>query len=192
LRPSAVLAHGGAAGTLRRRGGHTSGGTTAEASQATSTPLMARLLASLLPELTPADAIETTPIPHVAGLTGARAACVTTRPFRAPHHPISDVGLIGGGQVPQPGEVSLAHHGVLVLDELSECRRHVLEVRRQPLEESIIYRQSPARPGAQCYCGLRYTAHELKPLGQRTVATHRNHGGSDVRCVTASLLHPSI
>jgi len=64
---------------------------------------------------------------------------VTTRPFRAPHHTISDVGLIAGGHVPQPGDVSLALHGVLFLDELPEFRRHVLEVLRQPLEESLIY-----------------------------------------------------
>jgi magnesium chelatase family protein len=63
---------------------------------------------------------------------------VTTRPFRAAHHTILDAGLIGGGQVPMPGDVSLAHHGILFLDELPECRRHVLEVLRQPLEESVI------------------------------------------------------
>jgi magnesium chelatase family protein len=85
-----------------------------------------------------AEALETTRIHRVAGLTGDRLAWVTTRPFRAPHHTISDVGLIGGGHVPMPGEVSLAHHGVLFLDELPEFRRHVLEVRRQPLEEGII------------------------------------------------------
>jgi magnesium chelatase family protein len=76
--------------------------------------------------------------PRVAGLTGDRTAWVTTRPCRAPHHTISDVGLIGGGQVPLPGEVSLAHHGVLFLDELPEFRRHVLEVLWQPLEEGAL------------------------------------------------------
>jgi magnesium chelatase family protein len=84
-----------------------------------------------------AEALETTRIHSVAGRTGDRTALVTTRPFRAPHHTISDAGLIGGGHVPLPGEVSLAHHGVLFLDELPECRRHVLEVLRQPLEEGV-------------------------------------------------------
>jgi magnesium chelatase family protein len=84
------------------------------------------------------EALDTTRIPRVAGLTGDRTAVVTTRPFRPPHHTISDVGLIGGGQVPRPGEVSLAHHGILFLDELPECRRHILEILRQPLEESLI------------------------------------------------------
>jgi magnesium chelatase family protein len=78
-------------------------------------------------------------IHRVAGRTGDRTALVTTRPFRAPRHSISDAGLIGGGHVPMPGEVSLAHNGVLFLDEWPECRRHVLEVLRQPLDESLIY-----------------------------------------------------
>jgi magnesium chelatase family protein len=72
---------------------------------------------------------------RVAGLTDGRTALVTTRPFRAPPQTISDVGLIGGGQVPMPGEVSLAHHGILFLDEWPEFKRHVLEVLRQSLED---------------------------------------------------------
>jgi magnesium chelatase family protein len=89
--------------------------------------------------MTLAEALETTRMHRVASLTGARTAVVTRRPYRAPHHTISDAGRIGGGQVPMPGEVSLAHHGILFLDELPEFRRHVLEVLRQPLEESLIY-----------------------------------------------------
>jgi magnesium chelatase family protein len=81
-----------------------------------------------------AEALDTTRIHRVSGLTGDRTAEVTTRPCRAPHHTISDAGLIGGGHVPMPGEVSRAHHGVRFLDELPECRPHVLEVLRQPLE----------------------------------------------------------
>jgi magnesium chelatase family protein len=77
-------------------------------------------------------------IHRVAGLRGDRTAVVMTRPCRAHHHTISDAGLIGGGHVLMPGEVSLAHHGVFFLDELPEFRRHVLEVLRQPLEESLI------------------------------------------------------
>ena len=86
-----------------------------------------------------AEVLKPTRTHSVAGLTGARTALVMTRPFRAPPHTISDVGLIGGGQVPMPGEVSLAHNGVLFLDELPEFRRHVLEVLRQPLGESLLY-----------------------------------------------------
>jgi magnesium chelatase family protein len=90
------------------------------------------------------EAIDTTRIHRVAGRIGDRAAFVTTRPCRAPHHTISDAGLIGGGQVPMPGDVSLAHHGMLFLDERPAFRRHVLEVLRQPLEAtfSTMYRGS--------------------------------------------------
>ncbi len=115
------------------------------------TSMLARRLTTILPEMTLAEAIDTTRIHSVAGLTGRRTAFVTTRPCRAPHHTISDVGLIGGGQVPMPGEVSRAHHGVLCLDARPACRRHGLEGLRQPLEDSIICRQSPARPRPQSF-----------------------------------------
>jgi magnesium chelatase family protein len=101
--------------------------------------LLARRLTTILPAMTLAEAIETTRIHSVAGLTGDRTAWVTTCPLRAPHHTISDAELIGGGHVLMPGDVSLAHHGVLFLDELPEFRRHVLEVLRQPLENGLIY-----------------------------------------------------
>jgi magnesium chelatase family protein len=90
--------------------------------------MLARRLTTILPAMTLAEALETTRIPRVAGLTGDRAAWVTTRPFRAPHHPMSDVELIGGGHVPMPGDVSLAHHGGLFPDARPAHRRHVLEV----------------------------------------------------------------
>jgi magnesium chelatase family protein len=87
--------------------------------------------------MTLAEAIETTRIHSVAGLTGDRTALVTTRPCRAPHQTLSDAGLIGGGQVPMPGEVSPAHHGMLFVDGRPACRRHGREGRRQPLENGI-------------------------------------------------------
>jgi magnesium chelatase family protein len=108
--------------------------------------MLARRLTTILPAMTLAEAIETTRIHSVAGLTGDRTAFVTTRPCRAPHQTLSDAGLIGGGHVPMPGDVSLAHHGVLFLDELPEFRRHVLAVLRQPLEEGVIYLQSRGHP----------------------------------------------
>jgi magnesium chelatase family protein len=100
---------------------------------------LARRLTTILPIMTVAEALETTRIHRVAGLTGDRTAVITTRLLRVPQHTISDVGLIGGGHVPMPGDVSLAHHGVLFLDELLEFRRHVLEVLRQPIEKGILY-----------------------------------------------------
>jgi magnesium chelatase family protein len=105
-----------------------------------------------------AEAVEMTRIHRVAGLTGDRTALGTPRPCRAPHYTISAVGLIGGGQIPMPGEVSLAHHGVLLLDELPEFRRHVLEVLRQPREKSIIYIQSRGRHKFPCFGGLSHPA----------------------------------
>jgi magnesium chelatase family protein len=85
-----------------------------------------------------AEALETTRIHSVAGLTSGRASLVTTRPFRAPHHTISAVGVIGAGRLPMPGEVSPANHGILLLDEVPEFKRHVLEVLRQALEDGIV------------------------------------------------------
>jgi magnesium chelatase family protein len=90
---------------------------------------------TILSDLTLPETIETTRRHRGAGRTGARTALVTTRPCRAPHHMISDVGLIGGGHIPMPGKVSLAHHGILFLDELPEFHRHVLEVLRHHLEK---------------------------------------------------------
>jgi hypothetical protein len=117
--------------------------------------MLARRLTTILPAMTLAEAIETTRIQSVAGLTGDRIALVTTRPCRAPHHTISDVGLIGGGHVPMPGDVSRAHYGVLFWDERPECRRHGLEGLRQPLEKSVICIQSrvPPRPYSSDHVG---------------------------------------
>lgn len=100
--------------------------------------MMARRAAGILPPLTFDEAIEVTSIHSVAGLVQPGGGLISARPFRAPHHTISDVALVGGGQNPRPGEISLAHRGVLFLDEMPEFSRHVLEVLRQPLEEGAV------------------------------------------------------
>ena len=107
-------------------------------SPGTGKSMLAKRLATILPTMTEEEAIETTKIHSVAGLVDSKNSFVATRPFRSPHHTISDVGLLGGSSHPTPGEVSLAHNGILFLDELPEFRRSTLEVLRQPLEDGQV------------------------------------------------------
>lgn len=100
--------------------------------------MLSRRLPSILPPMTLEEALETTKVHSVLGLLGDNHFLITIRPFRSPHHTISDAGLIGGGTIPKPGEVSLSHNGVLFLDELPEFRRNVLEVMRQPMEDGKV------------------------------------------------------
>src|SRR5204862_7804289 len=100
--------------------------------------MLAKRSPTIIPPLSLNEAIETTKIHSIVGLLDAEQSFVSTRPFRAPHHTISDIGLLGGGTFPNPGEVSIAHNGVLFLDELPEFKRSALEVMRQPLEDGKV------------------------------------------------------
>ncbi len=104
----------------------------------TGKTMLARRLTTILPRMTMEEALETTKIHSVAGILSPGASLLGTRPFRAPHHTISDAGIIGGGHVPRPGEVSLSHNGVLFLDELPEFHKNVIEVLRQPVEDGSV------------------------------------------------------
>jgi magnesium chelatase family protein len=137
--------------------------------------MIARRLPGILPPLTIEEALEATRVHSVAGYMRGGGALVTERPFRAPHHTVSDAGLIGGGAPLRPGEISLSHHGVLFLDELAEYRRNVLEVLRQPLEEGVV-RLSRAR------ASVRYPARFLLVAAMNPCPCGHYGDGTD-RCL---------
>ena len=135
--------------------------------------LLARRLPSVMPPLTFAESMEITTIHSVAGLVDSRTGAILRRPFRAPHHTLSEAALVGGGDIPRPGEISLAHNGVLFLDELAEFRHNVLEALRQPLEDGCVCIARararawfPARPlvvAAVNGCPCGYYGHPTRP-----------------------------
>jgi magnesium chelatase family protein len=148
--------------------------------------MLARRLPGLLPDLTLQEALEVTRVHSVSGMLQPDCGLVRQRPFRAPHHNVSGVGLIGGGSIPRPGEVSLSHHGVLFLDELPEFSRPVLESLRQPLEDGFL---TISRSGGRlkfpsrcmlvaamnpCPCG--YLGHPTRRCVDNQDAIHRYRG----------------
>jgi len=145
--------------------------------------MLARRIPTILPPLTLEEALETTKIHSVAGKISRNVSLITSRPFRAPHHTISDVALVGGGSYPQPGEISLAHNGVLFLDELPEFKRSVLEVMRQPMEDrkitisrsrfSIEYPASFMLVASMNPCPCGYYNHPEKPCVCSETMVHR-------------------
>ena len=145
--------------------------------------MLARRIPTILPTMSFDEAVETTKIFSVSGLLDQDRSLVATRPFRSPHHTISDVGLIGGGSTPKPGEVSLAHNGVLFLDELPEFKKNALEALRQPLEDgrvtisrSLVSLTYPARimlVAAMNPCPCGYLSDAVHPCGCTPAAIHR-------------------
>jgi magnesium chelatase family protein len=145
--------------------------------------MLARRIPSILPQMSFDEAIETTKIFSVSGMLEKERALLAVRPFRSPHHTISDVGLIGGGTTPKPGEVSRAHNGVLFLDELPEFKKNVLEVLRQPLEDgrvtisrSLVSLTYPARVmlvAAMNPCPCGYLSDPVHACSCTPIAIHR-------------------
>lgn len=148
--------------------------------------MLARRLPTILPELSFEEALETTKIHSIAGLLEQQHGLVRTRPFQSPHHTISDAGLIGGGSYPRPGEVSLAHNGLLFLDEFPEFKKNVLEMLRQPLEDaqvcisraalSLTYPANFMLVAAMnpCPCGTDCNNHKSRP-SQQPLLSHEFH-----------------
>ncbi|MBI5167078.1 MAG: YifB family Mg chelatase-like AAA ATPase [candidate division NC10 bacterium] len=143
--------------------------------------MLAKRIPTILPNLSLEEAITTTKIWSIAGLLPSRTALLATRPFRSPHHTISDAGLIGGGHIPRPGEVSLANHGVLFLDELPEFHRHVLEVLRQPLEDGQVTISRALTSLTYPACFMLTAAMNPCPCGYLTDPRH------ECRCTPAEI-----
>ena len=145
--------------------------------------MLARRLPSILPDMTRQEALEATEIWSVAGLTDRSHPLLLHRPFRSPHHTVSAVALAGGGAFPRPGEISLAHNGVLFLDELPEFSKDAMEVLRQPIEDGEVTIHHPHRrermPALPVHAGVRHESLPLRLAGPplRTVYLHQRHGG---------------
>jgi len=151
--------------------------------------MLARHLTTILPEMTLAEAIDTTRIHRVAGRTGRRPAVVTTRPCGAPHQTISDVGLIGGGQVPTPGEVSRAHPGVRRLEARPARSGHGLAGLWQPLEEGQPATLLRGRHRLRWFCALSHTTHDDRGLQQVVIVPYYLRGDPSPSGVSTPSLH---